>query len=28
LSLISKVVFLAPFQVSAAVPSTVPRVDS
>jgi hypothetical protein len=28
LSLISKVVFLAPFQVSGAVPSTVPRADS
>jgi hypothetical protein len=28
LSLISKVVFLAPFQVSGAVPSMVPRVDS
>jgi hypothetical protein len=28
LSLISKVVFLAPFRVSGAIPSTVPRVDS
>jgi hypothetical protein len=28
LTLISKVVFLAPFRVSGAIPSTVPRVDS